>query len=55
MPSTASVYFIQTDDCTIESAEPIPSDIDGEKGPAMPVRIQCIKDGISVLGVKGSL
>ena len=53
--SDASVYFIQTDDCTIESAEPIPSDIDGEKGPAMPVRIQCIKDGISVLGVKGSL
>ncbi len=50
-----SVLYIQTDDVTIESWEPIPSDIDGEKGPAMPVRIQCIKDGLTVLGVKGHL
>lgn len=53
--SDPSVYFIQTDDCTIESVEPIPSDIDGEKGPDMPVRIRCIRDGITVLGVNGSL
>lgn len=50
-----SLYYIQTDDVTIESAEPIPSDIDGEKGPELPVRIQCIKGAITVLGVRGSI
>ncbi len=50
-----SVLYFQTDDVTIEASEPIPSDVDGEKGPELPVRIQCIKDGITVLGVKGHL
>ena len=28
------------------------ADIDGEKGPDFPLRIQCIKGGIKLLGIK---
>ncbi|MDU5650642.1 MAG: lipid kinase, partial [Clostridium perfringens] len=29
----------------------IVTDIDGERGPDFPLRVQCIKDGIQVLGI----
>ncbi len=50
-----SILYFQTDDVTIEAEERIPSDVDGEKGPELPVHIQCIKGGLTVLGVKGHL
>lgn len=51
LDSDKVVYF-KTDDVYIESSEDIVTDIDGEKGPDFPLRIQCIKEGIEVLGIK---
>ena len=51
LDSDKVVYF-KTDDVYIESTEDIVTDIDGEKGPDFPLRIQCIKGGIKVLGIK---
>lgn len=51
LDSDKVVYF-KTDDVYIESKEDIVTDIDGEKGPDFPLRIQCIKGGIKVLGIK---
>ena len=46
------VLEIAEDDLYIESQEDIVTDIDGEKGPDFPLRIQCIKGGIKLLGIK---
>ncbi len=46
------VIYFKTDDLYIESSEDIVTDIDGEKGPDFPLRIQCIKGGIKLLGIK---
>lgn len=46
------VLFFKTDDVYIESSEDIVTDIDGERGPDFPLRIQCIKGGIKLLGIK---
>ena len=51
LDSDKVVYF-KTDDVYIESSEDIVTDIDGEKGPDFPLRIQCIKGGIKLLGIK---
>ncbi|MGL4569520.1 MAG: YegS/Rv2252/BmrU family lipid kinase [Clostridium sp.] len=51
LDSNKVVYF-KTDDVIIESNEDIVTDIDGEKGPDFPLRIQCIEGGIEVLGLK---
>lgn len=51
LDSDKVVYF-KTDDVLIESSEDIVTDIDGERGPDFPLRIQCIKGGIKVLGIK---
>lgn len=51
LDSDKVVYF-KTDDLYIESDEDIVTDIDGEKGPDFPLRIQCIKGGIKLLGIK---
>lgn len=53
--SDPSLVHFKTADLTIESAERVPTDLDGEKGPDLPVRIQCIPNGLTVLGVKSSL
>src|SRR5574344_1404880 len=53
LDSDKVVYF-KTDDLYIESDEDIVTDIDGEKGPDFPLRIQCIKGGIKILGAKRS-
>lgn len=45
------VYF-KTDKLEIECHEDIVTDIDGEKGPDFPLTVECVKDGIRVLGVK---
>lgn len=45
------IEYIKTDQLIIESNEDIVTDIDGEKGPDFPLRVQCIKDGIKVLGI----
>jgi YegS/Rv2252/BmrU family lipid kinase len=51
LDSDKVVYF-RTDDVYIESSEDIVTDIDGERGPDFPLRIQCIKGGIKLLGIK---
>ena len=45
------VIYFKTNDVLIESDEDIVTDIDGEKGPGFPLRIECIKGGIKVLGI----
>ena len=51
LDSDRVVYF-KTDEVYIESSEDIVTDIDGEKGPDFPLRIQCVKEGIKLLGIK---
>ena len=51
LDSDKVVYF-KTDDVLIESSEDIVTDIDGERGPDFPLRIQCDKGGIQLLGIK---
>lgn len=51
LDSDKVVYF-KTDDVYIESLEDIVTDIDGERGPDFPLRVQCIKNGIKLLGIK---
>jgi YegS/Rv2252/BmrU family lipid kinase len=51
LDSDKVVYF-KTDDVLIESSEDIVTDIDGERGPDFPLRIQCIKGGMKLLGIK---
>ena len=51
LDSDKVVYF-KTDDVYNESPEDIVTDIDGERGPDFPLRIQCIKGGIKLLGIK---
>ena len=50
LDSEKAIYF-KTNDVLIESDEDIVTDIDGEKGPGFPLRIECIKGGIKVLGI----
>jgi diacylglycerol kinase (ATP) len=45
------VYF-KTSRLEVECHEGIVTDIDGEKGPDFPLTIECINEGIKVLGVK---
>ena len=46
------VIYFKTDDLIIECNEDIVTDIDGEKGPDLPLHIQCIKGGLQILGIK---
>jgi YegS/Rv2252/BmrU family lipid kinase len=45
------VIYYKTKEVTIETEEDIVTDIDGEKGPGFPLRLQCIEGGIKVLGI----
>lgn len=45
------IYF-KTDKLHVECDEEIVTDIDGERGPDFPLDIECIQDGLKVLGVK---
>ncbi|MDR3593224.1 YegS/Rv2252/BmrU family lipid kinase [Clostridium sp.] len=51
LDSDKVVYF-KTDEVFIESSEDIVTDIDGERGPNFPLKIECIKGGIKLLGIK---
>lgn len=46
------VDYFKTDHLIIESKEDIVVDLDGERGPDFPIRIDCIKDGLKVYGYK---
>ncbi len=54
-PNNGILYF-QTKELTIETTdELIVSDIDGERGPDFPLHIECINDGITILGIDPTL
>ena len=44
------ILFFKTKKVTIECEDELVTDIDGEKGPDFPLTIECIKDGIQLLG-----
>jgi YegS/Rv2252/BmrU family lipid kinase len=45
------VYF-KTDRLYVECHEDIVTDIDGERGPDFPLTIECVKNGLQILGIK---
>lgn len=45
------IYF-KSDRIEVQCHENIVTDIDGERGPDFPLTIECVKEGIEVLGVK---
>lgn len=47
-----SIVYFKTDKLYIECHEDIVTDTDGERGPDFPLKIECVKGGIDVLGVK---
>lgn len=48
--TSENVLYFKTDKIKIECNDSISTDIDGEIGPQFPLNIECIKDGISILG-----
>ncbi|ACQ53206.1 YegS/Rv2252/BmrU family lipid kinase [Clostridium botulinum] len=46
----ALIYF-KTNKLEIESNEEIVTDIDGERGPDFPLQIECVKEGLDILGI----
>lgn len=44
------LLYFKTKKLTIECEDGLLTDIDGEKGPDFPLEIECIKDGIEILG-----
>lgn len=44
------ILYFKTDKLTIDCKDNLITDIDGEKGPDFPLEIECIKDGIQLLG-----
>ena len=47
-----SIVYFKAEKLYIECHEGIVTDIDGERGPDFPLKIECVKGGIDVLGVK---
>lgn len=45
------LLYFKTKKLFIECSDDLITDIDGEKGPDFPLNIQCIKDGIEILGI----
>lgn len=48
----SKVLYFKTKELLIETNEDIVTDIDGEKGPDFPVKIECIQGGIKIRGIK---
>lgn len=48
----SKVLYFKTKEVLIETNEDIVTDIDGEKGPDFPVKIECIQGGIKIRGIK---
>jgi diacylglycerol kinase family enzyme len=46
------LLYFKTNKIEVECYEDIVTDIDGERGPDFPLVIECIKEGIEVLGAK---
>lgn len=44
------LLYFKTKKVLIECSDDLSTDIDGEKGPDFPLQIECIKDGIQILG-----
>ncbi|WP_321329634.1 YegS/Rv2252/BmrU family lipid kinase [uncultured Ilyobacter sp.] len=44
------VIHFKTDRLYLKCHEPISTDLDGEKGPDFPLEIQCVKNGLKILG-----
>jgi diacylglycerol kinase family enzyme len=44
------LLYFKTKKVLIECSDGLITDIDGEKGPDFPLNIECIKDGIEILG-----
>lgn len=48
--SEEDLLYFKTKKIKIECSDDLVTDIDGEKGPDFPLEIECIKDGIEILG-----
>ncbi len=46
------LLYFKTKQLLIECNDDLITDIDGEKGPDFPLNIECIKDGIEILGIE---
>lgn len=46
-----NILYFKTKSLVVECRDELITDIDGEKGPAFPLSIECIKGGIEILGV----
>lgn len=44
------ILYFKTKDVNIECRDELTTDIDGEKGPDFPLYIECIEDGLQILG-----
>jgi len=51
LDSNKLIYF-KTNELYIDSSEDIITDIDGERGPDFPLKIQCIEKGIQIMGIQ---
>ncbi len=49
-----SLVYFKTNKLTVKCHEDIVTDIDGERGPDFPLVIECVKGGLSLLGLKDS-
>lgn len=49
--SEDDLLYFKTKKLVIECQDKLVTDIDGEKGPDFPLEIECIKDGIEILGI----
>lgn len=52
LQENSGLIYFKTNKLRIECTEGIVTDIDGERGPDFPVEIQCVRDGITLLGMK---
>lgn len=51
LEDTTSILYFKTSNLQVETEENIVTDIDGERGPDFPLTIECIKEGIQMLGI----
>ncbi|WP_097026544.1 YegS/Rv2252/BmrU family lipid kinase [Clostridium peptidivorans] len=51
LEDTTSILYFKTNNLQVETEENIVTDIDGERGPDFPLTIECIKEGIQILGI----
>ncbi|MCT8975866.1 YegS/Rv2252/BmrU family lipid kinase [Clostridium sp. CX1] len=52
LENTAGLMYFKTEKIEVECHENIVTDIDGERGPDFPLVIECVKEGIEVLGIR---